>query len=405
MQLIKNNGITLMSVMVATALMGVVALATMRLFVNQDIVIRTVALKDERIRILAHYRNVVIGGWDKTRSAWSGSGTIEIYDRSGTLRISGSGLTLGKNGLYQADPDGWWTVKANAALGAGVAVAQSFLADKPETIVSVKMSVSFDPEKHPSVKTKIGKAEEVVFLHNNITNTSNTRCGAGNPYHPSKLDAGNRPFYRGEGAIIQYDFKSNYTKCSQVPLVDLSIQPTGAEDVLRGFQSSGTSVTGKPQYSEEYITVTNTSCGSYDYVYKIDSSGTPHCASTAPIGLKTGVTVDARNCLVRDFKQWQNPQRGMISAAGILVDGSAATPPTHDPFCASEASSMNPPGGEYNVQCITDGQSCGNSTLESNRGATGPAGVVRPVVWPTFADRTQCPAPATCPNPALWSCN
>ena len=128
----KNDGMTLMSVMVSAALMGVVALAFIRLFANQDIVIRTVALRDERIRILEHYRNVTIGGWDKTRSVWAGSGAIDVYDRSGTLRIAGSGIKLGKNGLYQPDPNGWWSVMADASLGSGVAVPQSYSASKSE---------------------------------------------------------------------------------------------------------------------------------------------------------------------------------------------------------------------------------------------------------------------------------
>ena len=402
----SNNGITLMSVMVATALLGVVALATMRLFVNQNIVIRTVALKDERIRILEHYRNVVIGGWDKTRSVWGGSGAIAVYDRSGSMRVSGSGLTLGENGLYQADPNGWWTVQADAALGSGVAVPQSFQAAKSENIVSVKMSVSFDPEKHPSVKTKMGKVEEIVFLHNNITNTSNTKCSGA---HPSKLKADGTPFYLGEAAIIQYDFKSNYTKCSQVPLVDLSVQPTGAEDVLRGFQSSGGIVTGKPAYSEEYITVTNTSCSTpYDYVYKIDSSGVGHCASSAPAGMKTGVTVSERDChVIPDFKQWQNPQRGMVSAAGIAQNkpgDPTPLPVSHTPFCASEASPMDAPSTLHNVQCITDGQDCGSSTLESNRGPTGPDGDNGKKILghPIYSDITQCPATISCS--VAWEC-
>ena len=380
----SNNGITLMSVMVATALLGVVALATMRLFVNQNTVIRTVALKDERIRILEHYRNVVIGGWDKTRSEWGGSGAIAVYDRSGSMRVSGSGLTLGENGLYQADPNGWWTVQADAALGSGVAVPQSYQANRPETIVSVKMSVSFDPEKHPSVKTKMGKVEEIVFLHNNITNTSNTQCSGA---HPSKLKADGTPFYLGEAAIIQYDFKSNYTKCSQVPLVNLSIQPTQPSQVLTGFQSRGGVVTGDPLYPIIYLAVGGPGCSDYEYIYKIDSGGRPHCSDP-----KLSTTV-AGYCRVGDPIQIGNPPMGVAVAVG--ADAATSTCSHTNPLVNNATPTIG------NLKCTS---SC---RLHTHRGPVGGAGGGPTTVYwsPVFDDSTQCPSiGAACPNPALWGC-
>ena len=252
------------------------------------------------------------------------------------------------------------------------------------------MSVSFDPEKHPSVKTKIGKIEELVFLHNNVTNTKNTQCGAGNPYHASKLNAGNSPFYQGEGAIIQYDFKSNYTKCSQVPLVNLSIQPSGSEDVLRGFQSSSGVVTGDPFYSEEYIAVSAGGCSDYDYVEKI-VNGDPICAGRT----HESVTV-AGYCKVADQKQSGNPSMGV--AVGVAGDGTVPRPIS--PYASSC-------GGLPAVYQTNGNMICTSScTLDEYRGPTGPAGGDAYSDWPTIFDKkADCPsATDACPAYDKWSC-
>ena len=392
-----NTGMSLMSVMVSTVLMAIIALTVTRLFVNQDTVIRTVALRDERLRLLEHYRNVIIDGWDNTRSKLSGttiSGAIAIYDRGNTLRIPSAGLTLGANGLYQSDSSGWWTVKTSASSASSKEMLQSPKenTNEEETIVSVKLSVSFDPDKHPTVKTELKEIAEMVFLHNNVTNLTNTQCGVAtgavppDPTHPSQLDSSGSSFYEGEGAIVQYDFKSNYTKCSQVPLVDLSVQSSNDAQVLRGFQNSNGKVTGKPAYTPAeiqtadpgqtgtYVAVKIEKCpkGDFQATRGIYANGRIICGET---------TLASRNCLIADPYQPDNPARGFVNQT-------------------SSSSIGNVGGNPNNVGCLA------LSELESYRGDKGPQGTPSaPTPDPTFtplAKEADCATATTCPTD--WIC-
>ena len=105
-----------------------------------------------------------------------------------------------------------------------------------EDLIAVEVKVEFIRKEHPVVNTKLADREEIVFLHHNTSgalNANSTQCVGG---HLTQQYAGSLPYrgplYSGPGGIIQYDFESNYTKCSQVPLVNSKSCGLGA---LLGF--------------------------------------------------------------------------------------------------------------------------------------------------------------------------
>ena len=107
-----RSGMTLMSVMVAVALAGIVALAVARLLGNQSKTMAVVRLREQREELLKHYKNIVISGWDATRDSCGG----DICDRGGNAIIPTGGLYLSDD-LYAYNNSGssgqWWKVTAN----------------------------------------------------------------------------------------------------------------------------------------------------------------------------------------------------------------------------------------------------------------------------------------------------
>ena len=73
-----------------------------------------------------------------------------------------------------------------------------------------------------------------------IATAPSARCG-----HRTQIDADGSALYAGAGALTQYDFKSNYSKCSQVPLI-INDETCGSADgnpfeaLLGFFREDGT---------------------------------------------------------------------------------------------------------------------------------------------------------------------
>ena len=108
-----RNGMTLMSVMVAVALAGIVALAVARLLGNQSKTMSVVRLREQREELLKHYKNIVISGWDATRDGCS----ADICARNTDAIIPAGGLYLAED-LYDYEhlnpgrgtAGRWWKV-------------------------------------------------------------------------------------------------------------------------------------------------------------------------------------------------------------------------------------------------------------------------------------------------------
>ena len=177
-----NRGATLVSFLVAAALSGVIGLTVMRLAAHQGEALLIVSLVDERERLLKHYANTLINGWDKTRSMTSPPYTnrsLRVYDRAGNVVIKPTGEEVGDHNE--------WTVKA---------IANDIVSD-PNVVmgdhhtggtvksVKVRIVVSFDPAKHPNTDASIADREEWVYLQNShITPAQNTDCSSNQ--HPSQ---------------------------------------------------------------------------------------------------------------------------------------------------------------------------------------------------------------------------
>ena len=78
------SGMTLMSVMVAIALAGIVAVTVARLLGTQSRTLSVIKLREQREHLLKHYKNIVVAGWDQTRSSCSGT----ICGRSGSCHYT-----------------------------------------------------------------------------------------------------------------------------------------------------------------------------------------------------------------------------------------------------------------------------------------------------------------------------
>ena len=226
----QNRGMTLISVIIAALLAGIVGQAIIQLFGNQAMAMKVVALREQREDIMEHYKHVLISGWDSTRQSGV-SGSIAVDDRGGTEIIPAAGLHLGHD-IYTAEPtddDGWWKVTAEADQGGRLEVTQSDKYEESEQLVEVTLTVEFEAKDHPYFKgLDLVKRVEKIFFHHNISGTSTkaTECGSSNSGHESKLydkDSATpeHELYAtsADGAIIQYDFASNHAKCSQVPLI------------------------------------------------------------------------------------------------------------------------------------------------------------------------------------------
>ena len=236
-----RNGMTLMSVMVAVALAGVVALAVARLLGNQTKAMTVIRLREQRENLLKHYKNIVVSGWDATRESCGGA----VCTRQRGVIIPGGGLYLADD-LYDYNYTGgtaerWWHVTTERVdLSSGdILQADSYAA--AEDMVAMRVKVDFRRKEHPLINLRLASREEIVFLHHNTSSaldSNSTQCEGG---HRTQIDADGSALYAGAGALTQYDFKSNYSKCSQVPLViNDTLCDNPFEALLGFFREDGT---------------------------------------------------------------------------------------------------------------------------------------------------------------------
>lgn len=257
-----KRGVTLTSVVVATALMSLVAVAVTKMFINQERAMGTLGLLEKRVTILKHYGEVVVAGWDRTKQqilTGFTTGAIAIYYRDDTMpQIPITGLYLGHD-LHTAVPvaDGWWKITATAQTLTGTPINSA-----TDTLIKVTLKIIFYPNKHPSLKTKLAEQERVIFFHHNVA-ASNTDCDVSNV----------------NKAIIQYDFISNFTRCSKRPLVRIS-QQTNCGEALLGFDPAQFTSTNKWQLHTTYggTTLMATACGVSRYIESISACGNVTCS-------------------------------------------------------------------------------------------------------------------------------
>jgi len=271
-----------------------------------------VSLVDERERLLKHYANMVVEGWDKTlpqsKPNWSNTG-IDIYDRGGSKVISSTGEELGDHNE--------WTIKAIATditspadvvMGSDPRVGDYHTGGTVKS-VKVRLVLTFDPAKHPIVKSNLAQREEWIYLQNaNIDPALNTNCvSSGTTRHPSqKATSGTPPVATdlypnsGEGALTQYDFASNDAKCSYVPLIkNKSNCPLGHPIV--GFSVNSTAVpplsAGEPICSANHVSIESGKClGAGAFISSINKSGVVTCGDSRyrvaimrPVGRRSSV--------------------------------------------------------------------------------------------------------------------
>ena len=176
---VVRNGMTLMSVMVAVALAGVVALAVARLLGNQTKAMTVIRLREQRENLLKHYKNIVVSGWDATRESCGGA----VCTRQRGVIIPGGGLYLADD-LYDYNYTGgtaerWWHVTTERVdLSSGdILQADSYAA--AEDMVAMRVKVDFRRKEHPLINFKLAPREEIVFLHHNTStalDSNSTQC-------------------------------------------------------------------------------------------------------------------------------------------------------------------------------------------------------------------------------------
>lgn len=143
-----------MSVMVAVALSGTVAVAVMRLLTNQAQTMQILELRGQRMQLLRHYRDAVNAGWFFTSIGRCGGGNF--CSANGGVLIPRDGLYLSDN-LYDygntAGSGKWWKVSASRAP-----------ASKYAGHAALELTVEFLHERHPVIKTQLKPVTEVVLL-------------------------------------------------------------------------------------------------------------------------------------------------------------------------------------------------------------------------------------------------
>lgn len=260
-----QKGMTLMSVMVATALSGIVGLMVIRLMSNQAEAMLIVKLREEREILIKHYRKVIIGGWDKTMAG----GASTVYTRGGNT-IPSTGLILKSDDLYRTTSvsGGWWKVKATIGSKTSGKIQHSDVYDSSgsglatEQNYTVTLKIEFDPKEHPVVKMKLADRAEVIYMGYRWQTTKQSGCGSDSAIALTRRDTTGTtplPLYHpnSQGAVVSYSFHSNYIKCSQVPLIrnaDRDCPPVGA---ILGFESKSTGVGAMPTYrrnNSDYVT-------------------------------------------------------------------------------------------------------------------------------------------------------
>ena len=310
---VGHRGATLTSFLVAATLSGLLGLAIVRLTSQQGEALLVVSLVDERERLLKHYANMVVEGWDKTRPLskpnWSNTG-IPIYDRSGSEVISSAGEELGTHNE--------WTIKAIATdiTSPADVVMGSDPRARPSTdyhtggtikATKVRLVITFDPAKHPIVKSRLAQREEWLYLHNAEINPAlNTNCIHADRHPSQKEVSGTPPVTKdlypnsGEGALTQFDFASNHAKCSYFPLIkNKSNCPLGHPIV--GFSVNSTAVpplsAGEPICSANHVSIESGKClGDGSFISSVNKSGVVTCSDNRyrvaimrPVGRRSSV--------------------------------------------------------------------------------------------------------------------
>ena len=122
----RNDGLTLTSILVAVALMGVTAVFGTRLVVDQFTLANTIRIADQGESIFRFYRAIMMDGdaWSQTISRNTnlktyveqhGAGTsttehsISLHSATGTQLIPSLGARF-KDNITANDPAGWWKV-------------------------------------------------------------------------------------------------------------------------------------------------------------------------------------------------------------------------------------------------------------------------------------------------------
>lgn len=328
-----RNGMTLMSVMVAVALAGIVALAVARLLGNQSKTMTVIRLREQREELLKHYKNVVVSGWDSTRSTCSGN----VCARNGDIIIPTSGTLYLAEDLYDYNYTGgtanhWWKVTANRVGVSSGSVLQADSYVKSESLMAVEVRVEFIPKEHPVVKTRLAPREEIVFLHHNTDSalpSNSTQCLGG--HLTQKYDSGD-PIYSGAGAIIQYDFNSNYTKCSQVPLVKNEDCAKGA---LLGFlrtQKTGT--------LKEQLIIGDPICSTRDYGDDIAQVRGSNSSQRGASGTEKR-TVEAIDCDGSGYIEWMKNDEKPRCVTGAAPGASIKRVAGESKFAPSGSQTFN----------------------------------------------------------------
>ena len=190
--------------------------------------------------------------------------------------------------------------------------------------------MEFIRKEHPVVNTKLATREEIVFLHHNtsgaLPNSNYTQCESG---HLTQLDSAGSALYSGTGAIIQYDFNSNYTKCSQVPLIVDSDACTNDSEATLGFFRNNV--------TDQLI------------------AGSAICSIASKTNVLAGIrnntekrTVEAIDCSDEGYIEWvkDNEEPRCVTLSGGQSD---------DDFrVAAESRPINYHSMDYRVTCLVD---------------------------------------------------
>ena len=143
-----------MSVMMAVALSGALAVAVMRTLTLQTRMMKQLEVREERMKLLRHYRDAIKAGLLHTLVGGCGAGNF--CGANGSVLIPSSGLYL-SNDLYDygnTEGDGkWWKISAKRAP-----------ATKYAGQAAIELTVEFIPEEHRVVKAALKIVTEVILL-------------------------------------------------------------------------------------------------------------------------------------------------------------------------------------------------------------------------------------------------
>ena len=143
-----------MSVMVAVALSGTVAVAVTRLLTNQARTMQILELREQRMQLLRHYRDALYVGWFFTSTGRCGAGNF--CSANGGVLIPRDGLYLRDN-LYDygstAGSGKWWKVSADRAP-----------TSKYAGQAALELTVEFLHDQHPVIKTQLKPVTEAILL-------------------------------------------------------------------------------------------------------------------------------------------------------------------------------------------------------------------------------------------------